>query len=114
MCKFPGKIKHFNLAFIAELRLSCVSSIAIHSLGFSLSSFKANLYISADGLSFLTNLELPIKSKSFLFKLSLKQKKIEFILFLEVEETKASLISCCLQYFIISLTPVLNLSLFFF
>ena len=86
----------------------------MHSLGFNLSFFKVTLYISADGLSFLTNLELPIKSKSFLFKLSLKQKKIEFILFLEVEETKASLISCFLQYYIISLTPVLNLSLFFF
>ena len=31
-----------------------------------------------------------------------------------VEETKASLIFLCLLYFIISLTPVLNLSLFFF
>ena len=77
---------------VAELRLSCVSSIAIHSLGLSLSFFKANLYILADGLGFLTNVELPIKLKSFLFKFSLKQKKIELILSRVVEVTNPSLI----------------------
>ena len=92
---------HLIPAFMAELLLSSVSSIARQSSGCKFSLSNVTLYISGCGFSFLTNDLFPIKSKSSLEIWSERLSNTASTLFDVVEVEKVSLILLSFVYLII-------------